>query len=126
MPLSSARKCLAGMLLVCGSLACVSVNAETLEELDALSDASTDEATGIAEAKEQAGRGEYLDALATLERVLAVHPRSYEALLIHALYLCEIDDPQGGLVELGKLKKKYYAKHVLSDARAHCEQRTEG
>jgi uncharacterized protein HemY len=117
---------LAGLLLACGALACTSVSAETLQELDALSDLSADEAAGIESAKQQAGHGQYLDALATLERVLAVHPKSREALLVHALYLCAIDDRQGGLVEISKLKKKDYGKKSLKQSRAQCEMEAKG
>ena len=108
------------MVLVWGSLACPQLNAETLEELDALSDLSADEAAGIAAAREQAGRGAYLEALATLERVLAVHPKSRDARLIHAVYLCEIDDKRGGLVEIDRLKEKHYGRQLLDEARARC------
>ena len=118
--LSSVRACLAGLGLAWAALSAIPVNAETLEELDALSDAATDEATGLSVAREQAGRGEYLEALATLERVLAVHPQSREARLIHAIYLCEIDDRRGGLVEIDKLKEKHYGKELLAQARARC------
>jgi hypothetical protein len=111
---------LLGAVLACGLAASSPAGAETLEQLDALSDLSADEATGIAAAKDQAGRGEYLEALATLERVLAVHPKSHEARLIHAVYLCEIDDRRGGLVEIDKLKDKYYGGRLLAEARARC------
>lgn len=110
------------MVLAWGVLASSPLAAETLEELDALSDLSVDEGAGIAAAKEQAERGEYLEALATLERVLAVHPLSHEARLIHAVYLCKVDDKRGGLVELDRLKKKYYGGDLLSEARAMCER----
>jgi hypothetical protein len=119
-PQSSVRMCLAGAVLAWAALSCAPSSAETLEELDALSDLSVDEAGGIAAAREQAGRGEYLEALATLERVLAVHPKSREARLIHAVYLCEIDDRRGGLVELDKLKEKHYERPLLAEARARC------
>lgn len=98
----------------------VPLTAQSFEELDALSDASSDEATGIQTARDQASRGEYLEALATLERVLAQHPKSREARLIHAIYLCRIDDRRGGLVEIDKLKKKHYGKELLEEARAMC------
>jgi len=120
LPQSPLRGCLAGLALGCGVLTCAPSSAETLEELDALSDVAVDEAAGIAAAQEQAGRGAYLEALATLERVLAVHPKSAEARLIHAQYLCAIDDKRGGLVELGKLKKKQVGERRLAEARAMC------
>lgn len=118
---SPGRKLLICMSLACGSLAPSPLHAETLEELEALSDLSMYEAAGIAGARRQAKQGEYLEALATLERVLAVHPKSREARLIHALYLCEIDDTHGGLVEISKLKKKHYGEQLLAEARAKCQ-----
>ena len=121
-PLSPARRCLAGAILAAGILACAPLGAATLEELDALSDVSEDANAGIAAAQGQAESGAYLEALATLERVLAVHPKSAEARLIHAVYLCRIDDKRGGLVELGKLKEKQYEDGVLDQARAMCGQ----
>src|SRR5436190_764683 len=120
-PRSPVRRFLVGVALAWGALACPPSSAETLDELDALSDLAVDESAGIAAAKEQAGRGEYLEALATLERVLAVHPKSHEARLIHAVYLCEVDDRRGGLVELDRLKKKHYTDEARAEARARCE-----
>lgn len=117
---------LALLFLLCGALGSAPLGAQTIDQLDALSDASTDEAGGIAEAKLQGERGQYLEALATLERVLAVHPKSHEARLIHAIFLCKIDDRQGGLVELGKLKKKHYGKELLAESRALCAPAAEG
>ncbi len=117
---STVRTCLAGIALAGGLLASIPSSAETLEELDALSDLSADEATGISTAREQAGRGEYLEALATLERVLAAHPKSRDARVIHAIYLCRIDDRRGGLVEIDKLKEKDYGAELLAEARAMC------
>jgi hypothetical protein len=122
-PQSPIRGCLIGMALVCAcALAGSPAGAETLDELDALSDISIDESAGIAAAQQLAGRGAYLEALATLERVLAVHPKSREARLTHALYLCQVDDRRGGLVELGKLKKKQFGEQRLAEARAMCER----
>ena len=46
--------------------------------------------------------------------------KSHEARLIHAVYLCEIDDRRGGLVEIDKLKEKHYGKQLLAEARARC------
>lgn len=110
----------AGLIIAC--CATSPASAETLEELDALIDASSDEQSGIAMAREQASRGELLEALATLERVSAENPKSREARLIHAIYLCRIDDKQGGMVELSKLKKKHYGEETLAEARRRCEE----
>jgi len=120
MPLPPIRHCLIGLAAAAGILTCAPLGAETLEEIDALSDLSVDATSGINAARAQADRGEYLEALATLERVLAQNPKSYEARLIHALYLCQIDDKRGGLVEIGKLDEKRYGKELLADARAVC------
>lgn len=120
MPQSPVGKGLIATLIACSWLTCAPLKAETLEELDALSDLAVDEAAGTAAARDYASRGEYLDALALLERVLAVHPTSQDALLMHAVYLCEIDDPQGGQLELSKLKEKQYTPQMLDEARALC------
>lgn len=100
--------------------------AETIEQLDALAAASEDEQAGVALAQAQAQRGEYLEALATLERVLTLFPRSQSALLMHALYLCQVDDRQGGMVELSKLRPHDLARRrrdgeaILENARTRC------
>ena len=44
--------------------------AQSFEEIDALSDAAQDERTGIRSAQTLAAQGAYLEALATLERML--------------------------------------------------------
>ena len=101
--------------------------ADTLDQLDLLAEATDSEQSGVALAQEQAARGHYLEALATLERVLALYPRSQSALLVHALYLCEVDDRQGGLLELSKLRPRDLAERrrdgeaILENARARCE-----
>lgn len=94
--------------------------AETLEELDALSDASAEEESGIQLARDQAGRGELLEALATIERVLIQHPKSASARLLQAFYLCRVDDRVGGSVALSKLKERDYAQEALDQIRATC------
>lgn len=117
-----ALKDMAGAALVAAAL-CAPVSllqAETLAELDALSDAAQDEAGAIAAAQDLAARGAYLEALATLERMLAVHPKSPEGRLLHALYTCRIDDRRGGEVAIGKLKAKEFGRETLDDARAAC------
>ncbi len=107
---------MAAFLLPTGAL-----HAETLAELDALSDAAQDEGGAIAAAQDLAADGAYLEALATLERMLAVHPKSPEGRLLHALYLCRVDDQRGGQVEIAKLKEREFGSQTLADARAACE-----
>lgn len=94
--------------------------AQDFTEIDALSDIATNEQAGITEASEQAAMGDLLEALATLERVLAVHPKSQGARLLHAVYLCDIDDKQGGIVALNQLKTKEIGEEALSAAYARC------
>ena len=96
------------------------VSAETLADLDVLSDRSLNETNGLALAQEQAGQGAYLEALATLARVLAENPKSDGARLLHAFYLCKVDDKMGGAVELGKLKQKKYDAATLATVRSQC------
>ena len=98
----------------------VPTSAETLEELDAMAEVATDEEGGILFAQQQAQRGEFLEAIATLERVLALHPKSQAARLIHAIYLCQIDDKPGGTAELDKLKRKNFSDEIWSQAMMIC------
>jgi Tfp pilus assembly protein PilF len=93
---------------------------ETIEELSLLADRATGEQTGIKLAQEQAERGDLLDALSTLERVLASNPHSNYARLLHAVYLCRIDDRMGGQVEISKFDKKSFPKQDLATARSQC------
>ncbi|MEH6701438.1 hypothetical protein [Parasphingorhabdus sp.] len=96
------------------------VYAETLPELDAMAEVAVDEEQGIAYAQQQSERGEYLEAIATLERVLALHPKSDSARLLHAVNLCKIDDQLGGAVELGKLKQKNFASELWASVMKLC------
>jgi tetratricopeptide (TPR) repeat protein len=97
-----------------------SVYAETLEELDVMAEAAVDEQKGIQYAQAQSSRGEYLEAVATLERVLALHPKSNSARLLHAVYLCQIDDQLGGALEISKLKKKKFSDELWAEALKIC------
>lgn len=94
--------------------------AQSFDEIDALSDAALDEQAGIQSATNQATNGDYLEAIATLERVLAIFPKSLGARTLHAVYLCDIDDKQGGLVELRQLKKKDVGEEALRAAYLRC------
>lgn len=94
--------------------------AATIEELEALSDASADEQTGIQLAQQQAGQGAWLDALATIERVLLTNPKSDGARLLQVFYMCKIDDKMGAAVAYKELRHKRYEESLLSDLRAQC------
>ncbi|MEO9600915.1 hypothetical protein [Parasphingorhabdus sp.] len=96
------------------------VYAQNLEELDTMAEVAVDEQKGILFAQEQATRGEFLEAIGTLERVLALHPKSDPARLLHAAYLCSIDDQLGGAVEIGKLKEKSFTEQLWADVMKIC------
>lgn len=96
--------------------------AQSFAELDRLSDLTASEDTGIAAAQEMAERGAYLEALATLERVMAAFPRSAGARLLHAVYLCRIDDRQGGLVEIDQMDEDLFGAENIADARERCSR----
>lgn len=114
------------MALAFGALAAsLSLSAQTLADLDALSDQTATEASGIEIARQQTGRGELLEALATLERVLAQFPKSDEARFNHAMLLCWVGDPQGALVEFDRLDEDDYASGVLKQAQENCRSETE-
>jgi len=120
MNLPDPRAALAAILVAGLAGASLPAQAETIEELDVLSDRSVDEQSGLALAHEQAARGEFLEALATLERTLAENPKSASARLLHAFFLCKVDDRTGGAVEIGKLKEKKYAEADMAAVRAQC------
>jgi tetratricopeptide (TPR) repeat protein len=101
-------------------LVSIPASSQTLVQLDALSDETADEKTGIALASKQTERGELLEALATIERVLARFPGSAEARFNHAMLLCSIGDPQGALIEFDRLKDKDYPVAALKQAIANC------
>ena len=96
------------------------VVAQTIDDLDRLVLASVKPADGLALARSQAGAGELLDALATLDRVLAVEPKHKQARLLHATLLCRIDDRDGAAVEFGRLRSKDYKKAEWNAALAPC------
>ena len=96
-------------------------SSQTLQQLDALSDETSNEQTGIALARQQAERGAWLEALATIERVLAQFPKSAEARLDHAMLLCKVGDQQGGLIEFDRLKDKDYPPGALKQAMRSCQ-----
>ncbi|MGH6786118.1 MAG: hypothetical protein ACREBO_04750 [Novosphingobium sp.] len=105
--------------LACAALAPAA--ADALEQLDRLSLASADPDQGLALARQQAASGALLDALATLERTIAGHPKTKRALLLHASILCRIDDRVGGEVEFARLKAKDFSKAEWAEARTPCE-----
>jgi Flp pilus assembly protein TadD len=120
MALINSRCAMALAALAMAATPVCAAQAETLAELDAMSDTSVNEEAGVTQAQSQQARGELLEAIATLERVLADNPKSASARLLHALYLCQIDDPEGGRVELGKLDAKLYTDAIMAEVRGQC------
>jgi hypothetical protein len=110
------------LILACGGAALVAAPAagQTLEDLDSLVQASAKPKEGLAVARAQAGAGEWLDALATLERVLAAEPKHKQARLLHASILCRLDDADGAKLEFSRLKSGDYKKAEWADATAPC------
>lgn len=102
-------------------LVSIPASSQTLQQLDALSDQTADEQTGIALARQQAASGALLEALATIERVLTRFPRSAEARFDHAMLLCKVGDQQGGLLEFSRLKDKDYPPGALKQAIGSCQ-----
>lgn len=116
MIVSSLRPAVFSFLMLLGA----PLASQTLEQLDELSDETADEQAGIALALKQTERGELLEALATLERVLTQFPRSAQARLHHAMLLCKVGDLQGALIELNRLKEKDYPPEALRQAITNC------
>lgn len=93
---------------------------DPLAELDTLSRASDQVASGIALARRQIAAGELLGALATLERVLTYHPESDEALLLHASVVCRVDDGAGARIEFENISQDRVTQAGWSEAIAPC------
>ena len=94
--------------------------AQSLEDLDRLVQGSAKPADGLALARSQAAAGDLLDALATLERVLAADPKDKQVKLLHASLLCRIDDRDGAAAEFARLRAKDYKKAEWSAALVPC------
>jgi hypothetical protein len=108
-----------GLGLALASPASIS-HTQTLEDLDRLVVVSQKPADGLALARLQAESGAMLDAIATLERVLAADPKHKAARLFHASLLCRVDDLDGARVEFARLKPGDYKKADWAAALAPC------
>jgi len=93
---------------------------------NAIASAGDNESIGMALARRQIARGETVDALATLERVIILHPQSMAARLLHAGVLCLADDRQGSLIEFERLRGYSFSKAQWAEATAPCRARTGG
>jgi hypothetical protein len=94
--------------------------ADPVGQLDALSQATDKDASGLALAREQLGAGQLLDAMSTLERLILNNPDNDEARLLHASALCRIDDLPGSMVEFDDLRGHDLSQDQWSDAVRPC------
>lgn len=78
---------------------------DPLDELDYLSRSTEEPGAGLTLARQQVARGDLIGAVATTERIIALHPESDDALLFHASLLCRLDDPEGARTELAELPR---------------------
>lgn len=85
----------------CAAPACA--QGDPLAELDRLAETSVDPAAGLGLARQQVARGDLVGAVATTERIIAMHAESDDALLFHASLLCRLDDPEGARAEIAEL-----------------------
>ncbi len=105
-------------------MAALPASAETVEELDRIVDASAKPAEGLAMAQGQAASGSLLEAIATLDRVLANDPKHKPARLLRASLLCRVDDRGGAAVAFARLKEKDYRKADWAAALEPCKGKT--
>jgi len=103
-----------------------SASADAISDLETLSQKADNPARGLNFAREQAERGQLLDALSTIERVLLNFPDSDEARLQHASLLCRLDDRSGSLVEFDALRGHNFDPAVWSEATKPCNSRKAG
>jgi Flp pilus assembly protein TadD len=89
-------------------------------ELDPLAQASSDPADGLALARRQREAGDLLGAVATLERVMLMHPGAVEARIFHASLLCRLDDPDGARGELNRLAGLAISDEIWAEVTAAC------
>lgn len=108
------------------ALACQAAAAQTVADLDSLSRAAEQPATGLTLARSQISDGALLDAMSTLERVILNTPDNDEARLLHASLLCRLDDREGSLVEFDALRGRNFPPALWSEATAPCSVRKAG
>lgn len=113
--------------LVCAVVALAAtgrLEAQTVEDLDRIVDSSAKPADGLALAQSQISSGSLLEAIATLDRVLAVDPKHKAAKLLRASLLCRVDDRGGAAAAFTRLKEKDYRKEDWSAALEPCKGKT--
>lgn len=97
------RKSVAAFCLVLWAVPIGAQN-DPLRELDSLAQTTADPGAGMVLAHQQVARGDLIGAVATTERIIALHPESDDALLFHASLLCRLDDREGARAELAELQ----------------------
>jgi hypothetical protein len=116
-------RCALTALLICATCGTLPLRAETPEELDSLAGPTSEARAGMSLARAQAARGELLEALASVERVLARHPEALEAQLLHASLRCRVDDVPGAQAEFARLDRKQFRSAAWAEANAPCVAR---
>jgi hypothetical protein len=109
-----------------GMILSQSASADAISDLEALSLKTDSLERGLLFAREQTERGQLLDALSAIERVLLNFPDSDEAKLQHASLLCRLDDRSGSLVEFDALRGHNFDPTVWSEATKPCNNRKTG
>ena len=89
-------------------------------ELESMSRESAEVGSGLDLARRQVDQGDLTGAVATLERVLMVHPEADAALLLHASLLCRLDDPGGARIEFDELRGHPIPDQDRAEATAAC------
>ena len=108
-------------LAALAALAATPVRADSPERLSWLSTMTDRAEWGVQLAREQLSRNELLEALSTLERVLANHPNEKDAHLLHAGLLCRAGDPEGAAMEFGRLRQRDFDPAAWAEANARCQ-----
>ena len=118
----TARNRIFGLCLAvaCAWSAPAFAQAGPLAELDVLADSSNDPRVGLQLAHDQIGEGDFIGAVATLERVLMDHPGADDALVLHASLLCRLDDRAGAELELSELRYVTITDQAWADVTAAC------
>ncbi|MDB5670644.1 MAG: hypothetical protein JWO25_1603 [Alphaproteobacteria bacterium] len=113
---SKTLHCLLGL---CAAAALASAT-RAQEDPDNLITASQQVDSGIALARHQISQADFPGAVATLERLMFVHPEAVPARLLYVSLLCRLDDRQGAELELGLLAGKPIADADWAEVGAAC------
>lgn len=118
------RTWLKALASACAIASAAPLAAQTVEALDRIVDASAKPGDGLAMAQSQVSSGALLEAIATLDRVLASDPKHKSAKLLRASLLCRVDDRSGAAVAFTRIKEKDYKKADWAAALEPCKGKT--